>query len=123
MSSCLQNKNILILEDEIFTGIDIATSIMDAKGTVIGPIASAHDVMMIIESTHIDAAILDITLYEGQANPLIDKLVEQSRLVIIHSSSPLPPLMPKRYADIQYYFKPTPTYVLRQALLTGLASN
>lgn len=120
MSSCLKNKNILILEDEVFTGIDIATCIMDAKGNVIGPIASVHDAMMIIESTHIDAAIIDITLNEGQANPLVDKLVEQDRLVIIHSSSPLPAVMLKRYANIQYYFKPTPTYVLRQALLTGL---
>lgn len=123
MSFCLQNKNILILEGEVFTGIDIATCIMDVKGIVTGPIASINDAMRILENNHIDAAIVDITLTEGQADPILDKLVEQNRLVIIHSRSPLPTVMLKRYANIQYYFKPTPTYVLRHALLTGLTAN
>lgn len=123
MLHCLQDKNILILEDEVFTGTDIAMSIMDAKGHVFGPIASIEAALNLLKHNSVDAAILDLTLIDGEADPIIDLLVEQNKLVIIHSSSPLPPDILKRHANIQYYHKPTPTNVLRHALMAGLTMH
>lgn len=123
MSYCLQNKNILILENEVLTGMDIAMSIMDAKGHVIGPIASIEAALDALQHYPVDAAILDLTLNDGEADPILEWLITQNKLIIIHSSSPLPPDMLKRYTNIQYYHKPTPANVLRYALQAGLTMH
>jgi DNA-binding response OmpR family regulator len=58
---------ILVVEDDPLTALDLAATVRDTGGTVIGPVASVEEALEILDAIEVDAAILDVNLSDGCA--------------------------------------------------------
>jgi response regulator of citrate/malate metabolism len=54
--------NVLVVEDEALVAILMQELVEDAGHACIGPVASVEEARALIESQHVDAALLDIWL-------------------------------------------------------------
>ena len=58
----LHNHRILVAEDETLIALDIAYSVEEAGGTVIGPTARVSEALELLEKHEVTGAILDFNL-------------------------------------------------------------
>ena len=63
-------KLVLIVEDDAYIALDLAGAVEDAHGQVAGPVACVRDALDVLETTHVDAAILDAQLCDRDVTPL-----------------------------------------------------
>ncbi|MBB6261207.1 DNA-binding response OmpR family regulator [Paenochrobactrum gallinarii] len=119
MPNTLQNLNILIVEDEVITAMDVAATVEYAGGTVLGPCNSVQDALDLIEHNTIHAAILDVNLRDGDVWPLLERLRAHGIFVIVYSSAGLPKEMTKRHPGLSFFHKPMPHAVLARALINA----
>lgn len=117
MPNTLHGLNILIVEDEMITAMDIAATVEEARGTVLGPCGCIQDAFDIIARHTIHAAILDVNLIDGDVTPVLEKLLSHDIFVIIYSNTGLPKAMAKRHPRLSFFQKPTPHSVLTRALI------
>jgi DNA-binding NtrC family response regulator len=116
----LEQRKVLVVEDEIFVALDVAATVEDANGTVVGPVRQAID---LISKQPVDAAILDVNLADGDLEPILDRLKSQNIFVVIHTGGGLPAHLAARYPEVPVFQKPVPPYVLTRALATALSSE
>ena len=119
MPNTLQDLSILIVEDEVMTALDVAATIEEARGTVLGPFSSVQDALNIIEHHTIHAAILDINLNDGDVWPVLERLLSHGIFIIVYSSASLPKEMTKRHPSLSFFQKPMPHAVLTRALMNA----
>ncbi|MFK4825137.1 response regulator [Paenochrobactrum sp. BZR 588] len=119
MPVTLQDLNILIVEDELITAMDVAATVEEAHGTVLGPCSSVQHALDIIEHHTIHAAILDMNLSDGNVTPVLERLLAHGIFVIIYSSASLPKEMTKRHPSLSFFQKPMPHAVLTRALMNA----
>lgn len=75
-----QNEAVLVVEDEIIVGMDLAVSLEDAGFAVVGPYASCNDALEALEDAAkpVRAGVLDINLGDGVTSaPIAAKLQEK----------------------------------------------
>ena len=65
---------ILVVEDEALIALVLEDWLADLACETVGPAASAHAALGLIESTKLDAAILDVTLREGDSFAVAEAL-------------------------------------------------
>lgn len=69
-----QRKRVLIVEDEILIGIDLAQSLSENGFEVLGPFRSAETALEACEKLQPEAAILDVNLgHGGTSEPVAEK--------------------------------------------------
>jgi DNA-binding response OmpR family regulator len=76
----LNGARVLVVEDDFFIGIELATVLSDAGATVVGPfqtVRSAQSAIASMEDTSISAAILDIRLGAETVAPIARRLSER----------------------------------------------
>jgi CheY-like chemotaxis protein len=78
----LKGRRVLVAEDEAVTALMIEDALEDAGCIVVGPVASVHDALALVESEQIDCAILDIELIDGQCGPVADALIRRGRRIV-----------------------------------------
>ena len=61
---------VLVVEDETLIAMDIAAILSDAGFTVVGPVGSVAHALALIERSGCEAAVLDINLGDGTAEPI-----------------------------------------------------
>jgi CheY-like chemotaxis protein len=73
----LRGRRVLVVEDEAATSLMIEEALTEAGCIVVGPVASVHDALALIEKEAIDCAILDIELIDGKAGPVAEALTKR----------------------------------------------
>jgi len=84
----LGDASILICEDEPFIAMDLAMSVEEAGGRVLGPAASIREAMEILRFNKLTGAILDVNLADGVITPVVEQLLERSVPVVIQTGRP-----------------------------------
>jgi DNA-binding NtrC family response regulator len=119
----LEQRKVLVVEDEIFVALDVAATVEDANGTVVGPVGTVRQAIDLISKQPVDAAIHDVNLADGDLEPILDRLKSQNIFVVIHTGGGLPAHLAARYPEVPVFQKPVPPYVLTRALATALSSE
>lgn len=119
----LEQRKVLVVEDEIFVALDVAATVEDANATVVGPVGTVRQAIDLISKQPVDAAILDVNLADGDLEPILDRLKSQNIFVVIHTGGGLPAHLAARYPEVPVFQKPVPPYVLTRALATALSSE
>ncbi|MBV2142260.1 response regulator [Falsochrobactrum sp. TDYN1] len=119
----LEHRRVLVVEDEIFVALDVAATVEDANGTVVGPVGTVRQAIDLINHQHIDAAILDVNLADGDLEPILDRLKSRNVFVVIHTGGGLPARIAARYPEMPVFQKPIPPYVLTRTLATAFSSS
>jgi hypothetical protein len=71
----LKGKSILLVEDEYFLVQDMAQAFLAAGAGIVGPAATVADALrLVVASTRVDGAVLDINLRGEMVYPLADVL-------------------------------------------------
>lgn len=77
-SADLKNKRILVVEDELFLGMDIKETLERAGAIVYGPILDRLSAGQIAKFHDVDGAILDLNVAGGDVSPVAKYLQEHS---------------------------------------------
>ena len=72
----LNQVSVLIVEDEPFIALDLATAVEEARGKVIGPAGSVREARMLIEQHLVQAAVLDVNLSDRDVTPIAELLIK-----------------------------------------------
>ena len=113
----LNKVSVLIVEDEPFIALDLATAVEEARGKVIGPAGSVREGLILIEQHLVRAAIVDVKLSDGNVTPIADLLIEGGVPMIFYSGLALPVALRERYPSASAYKKPTPPEQLLNELV------
>ena len=113
----LNQVSVLIVEDEPFIALDLATAVEEARGKVIGPAGSVREALVLIEQHLVQAAILDVNLSDRDITPIAELLIEGGVPVIFYSGLALPVALRERYPSASAYKKPTPPVQLLNKLV------
>lgn len=119
----LEHRRILVVEDEVFVALDVAATVEDANGTVVGPVGTVRQAIDLINRQEVDAAILDVNLADGDVEPVLDRLKSRNIFVVIHTGGGLPPRLAARYPEMPVFQKPIPPSVLTRTLATAFSSS
>ena len=92
----LEGKSVLIVEDNFLIAQELHQMILDADGTVLGPVPSGDAAAQYLEDIEtIDAAVLDVRLAHGSTCFSIAKQLKMLRVPFViasaYDSSILPP--------------------------------
>jgi len=114
----LNQVSVLIVENEPFIALDLATAVEEARGKVIGPAGSVREALILIEQNLVQAAVLDVNLSDRDVTPVAELLIEGGVPVIFYSGLDLPAALRERYPSAPAYKKPTPSLRLLNELAT-----
>jgi DNA-binding response OmpR family regulator len=87
--SMFSNAEILIIEDNLYVSLDLASAIEELGGQVIGPVDTVGDALELIEHGSIAAAVVDCELRDRDSGPVVHELVARRLPFVIHCSTPL----------------------------------
>ncbi|RCS24956.1 response regulator [Phyllobacterium salinisoli] len=116
----LESKRVLVVEDEVFVALDMAATIEDANGTVVGPVSTIRQALSLLRDNEVDAAILDVNLPDGDIEPVVAALSDRHVFMVIYTGGGLPDELAKRYPELTVFHKPTPPSVLTHTVATAL---
>lgn len=115
----LRGARILVCEDEPFIALDLALSVRDADGIVVGPAASVQQAKQLLDGT-IAAAILDVHLADGEITPIAEHLLQHDVPLVFHTGVGLPWLLEQKYPGLDVFEKPTAPAKLIAAIAARL---
>lgn len=73
--SALQSKRILLLEDEVLVAMMAEDILTDLGAVVVGPADTVTGGLTLVESSEIDAALLDINMNGERSYPVAEALL------------------------------------------------
>jgi DNA-binding response OmpR family regulator len=113
----LNRRRILIAEDEALIAYELAQAVEEAGGEVVGPIDSVSEGLRLLSNEDVHAAILDVRLVDRDVAPIAAVLLEQGKVVIFHTASPVPADILERFGVVVVCPKP----MLSDQVVTRLA--
>ncbi len=108
---------VLIVEDEILIGLELADAVIDLGGLAVGPVATVAEALVIIENYPIAAAILDANLEDRDITPVALWLAAAGIPLVIHTAKGLPTQLAALRPDLAVVMKPAPARVVVEHLL------
>ncbi len=108
----LDKSAILVVEDEPFIALDLAATVMDAGGTIVGPAGSVKEALALLDAHVVDAAILDVNLSDRDICPVAERLLANGVPLIFHTSIGLPLALSTRFPNLIVHLKPLIAEVL-----------
>lgn len=112
---------VFIAEDEPFIAFDLATTIEDAGGVVVGPAATVTEALALLEIHSVDAAILDVNLCDRDISPVAEVLMARGVPVIFHTGLGVPDELRARFPNLIVHLKPLDPKKLVRQLATLIA--
>jgi CheY-like chemotaxis protein len=112
---------VFIAEDEPFIAFDLAATVEDAGGVVVGLAATVKEALALLEIQHVDAAILDVNLSDRDICPVAEMLIARGVPIIFHTGLGLPDELRAKFPNLIVHLKPlVPEQLIRQlAALIG----
>lgn len=101
----LANHPILLVEDDPYVALDLASTIEGLEGSVVGPTRNAEEAMKLLASERIGAAIVDWRLLDGNVSRVIDLLSAGQIPFVIHSTAH-PPAGDQLPSEVPVIIKP-----------------
>ena len=74
MKALLQDRNILVVEDEYLIAYTMQCELQNLGARVIGPVSSVKDALALLDSEPVDGATLDINLNDEKVFPVAEAL-------------------------------------------------
>lgn len=108
----LTGRRVLIVEDEPLLALDLALSSEEARGEVVGPVATVAEALAMLAQGWVEAAILDVHLADRDVAPLAHVLLAGGACVVFHTASPVPCEIVERFGPVTICLKPTPSEVV-----------
>jgi DNA-binding response OmpR family regulator len=87
MVDWLEGLRVLVVEDDPIIALDVVHHLREAGADVIGPSHSVRQALRLIESSTIDAAVLDYRLETETATPVAHRLTALGVPFLFHTSS------------------------------------
>jgi DNA-binding response OmpR family regulator len=103
--AALEQRRILVVEDEYFIADDIATALRKAGACVIGPLATVAEAAALVEREPIDAALLDVNLRGETILPLADVLTARG-IPFAFATGYDDEALPARFVNVPRVLKP-----------------
>jgi DNA-binding NtrC family response regulator len=116
--SLLNQKSILIVEDNCFLALDLAMAVEDAGGRVVGPVASVADALSLLETHQLGGAVLDCQLTDRDVTPVVMELIDRGVPLVIHTGTGLPPALSEAHPNLPVLMKP-----LKPAIVVELLAS
>jgi CheY-like chemotaxis protein len=107
-SSMFPKARVLIAEDEPLTALDIAATVRETGGEVLGPAASLDEALDLLGNSRIDGAILDCNLRDGEITQIAEALLD--------TRSEMPPKLQGHSKVPPLFHKPIDSLVLARRL-------
>jgi CheY-like chemotaxis protein len=112
----LQNKQILLVEDDFLIARPLAEKLEDAGATVIGPAATIEEsIALIARIPEIDAALMDVNLAGEMSYPVAYDLVRRG-VPFVFLTAYDPSLVAARFRDVPVFAKPVEFERVMEAL-------
>lgn len=115
-SGALSGVHVLIVEDEPVVALDLAAAVEDAGGIAVGPATSLKRALELCATAHVEAAILDVDLLDGNTSQVLELLEPRGIPAIIHTGVALPREMAERFPDVPVFAKPSASATLAREL-------
>jgi CheY-like chemotaxis protein len=115
MTQPLHGLSILVVEDEIITGLMLCHEVAGAGGISIGPVNSVADALKEIESQILDLVILDAKLVDGSGADLVARLTRGGIPYVVVSGYEEANL-PRELRGAPFVAKPISIPVLMEAI-------
>lgn len=118
----MKQKNVLLVEDEMFVALDLQMTLEDDGWYVSGPFASSRDAVQYLDTNTADCAILDVRLTDGDVFPVADRLRDAGIPFVFHSGHADPTRLEQLYPGSVVCQKPChPDALVKK--LTGLIAT
>ncbi|WP_416355337.1 response regulator [Aureimonas phyllosphaerae] len=122
----LQNKQILLVEDDFLIARPLAERLEDMGATVIGPTATIEEsIALIARVPDIDAALMDVNLAGEMSYPVAYDLARRN-VPFVFLTAYDPSLVAARFRDVPVFAKPVEferVIEALQSLTDGKASS
>ncbi|MEO7366162.1 MAG: hypothetical protein ABIW03_07580 [Sphingomicrobium sp.] len=83
----LNDKVVLIIEDNVYLALDLSSGVEDLNGRVVGPVASATEAMQLLRSEDIAGAVVDCDIVDDQIAQLVMQLADRQIPVVFHTAA------------------------------------
>ncbi len=114
-----EDRPVLIIEDNVYMAMDLATAVEQLDGRVVGPAGTVAEGLSLLDSEQVAAAVLDYELPGDNVVPLARALVLRQVPFVIHSSAPVAAEMTLLRPGVPVLLRP----IQPQDLLTILAGE
>lgn len=108
-------KSVLVVEDEYFLADETRRKLREFGALVVGPTASVRQALALIESTQVDAAILDVQLGGELVFPVAERL-EELGIPYVFATGYDPSIIPERFDGFVLSEKPIDLNAIARAL-------
>jgi DNA-binding response OmpR family regulator len=105
MPLVLESIRILIVEDDPIIGLDLSETLAAAGAVVLGPAHDVRTALALLDSSPVDAAVLDHVIVGGNSRPIADLLVQRGVAFLFHTSHRGD--LPSRYPSVSIIDKPS----------------
>jgi CheY-like chemotaxis protein len=112
----LEDRNILIVEDDLLIAMDLEQTLNDAGCIVVGFVPSVARAMAKIDNNRIDAALLDVTLGGEMVFAIADRLSADGIPFVFITGKPQS--VPEHYGTHPVITKPYSPPAVLEALAT-----
>jgi hypothetical protein len=112
------SKTILVLDDGVYTGLDLADAIGAMDGTVAGPVTTIADTLGILDSTPIGGAVIDCELADAPAMATV--LSEQNVPIVLQVSGELPEALRCLEGTVCVLMRPVDSQTVVETLLVEI---
>ena len=116
MLRTLENKRVLIVEDEPFIALQMRMSVQSHGGVVAGVAASFDAGMDMAETLAIDVALLDLNLEARDSLPIADVLAARGIPFVFATGCGRSLALRKRWPDVLVLEKPVRSETVIQSL-------
>jgi DNA-binding NtrC family response regulator len=103
----LSGCRVLVVEDEPLVAAHIADLLTEAEADVVGPLATVAEARQLVRNgVKIHAALLDLTLRDGSATPLLEALTARGIPTLVYAGTGLPDEVRRRHPQLIALLKP-----------------
>jgi DNA-binding NtrC family response regulator len=123
MSSLLKDRRILLVEDDMILAMELEDLLLDMGCEVVGPYADLARVMPVVETEHLDGAIMDLNLRGTLSYPAVDRLRARHIPVVVASGYADLPAVRKRLEGVPLLGKPYDLERIRDTIETEFSGR
>jgi CheY-like chemotaxis protein len=117
----LENRRILVAEDEALIAIGIESMLQGFGCEVVGPVSEVGEILQLIDGEQVDGALLDVNLRGRQVFEVLPQLIGRKIPIMLTSGYDDAALFPPAFRDLPRISKPFDEATLRRmcAVLVG----
>jgi DNA-binding NtrC family response regulator len=113
----LSDKAILIVEDNVYTALDLSQAVEESNGRVIGPVGTVAEALALLDCEPVAAALLDFQLTDCDVTPVVMVLAARGVPFVVHAASGVPAEIANLHPDAPLLVKPLHADAILASLL------